>query len=186
MDGATISTSSALQQQCERGNVLLGLSLLASIWIFSIPPEFRRAYFCATPSCVEQRAACNDCVTFSEWKTRLGEYYRNGGKPDMEYADKNVTGLYRMIMNVRGLILSFARDFLFLQVEFSLIFPSTQKQSSFGPILCHEGVCGARERCTIFAGVFRHEKGTTFYFQKEVHYVRKQKSMNKEFTRVYP
>ncbi|GAX26432.1 hypothetical protein FisN_37Hu018 [Fistulifera solaris] len=92
-DGATLIPSSALQQQSknsydgsEHGNVLLGLSLLASIWIFSIPPEFRRAYFCATPSCVQQRAACNDCVTFSEWKTQLGEYYRNGGGIQFDFS----------------------------------------------------------------------------------------------------
>lgn len=62
-----------------RGNFILALSILVCVWIFSIPPEFRRAHFCTTAPCVENRAACYDCVTFDEWRTKLKTYYDNGG-----------------------------------------------------------------------------------------------------------
>lgn len=35
-----------------RGNVILALVGLIAIWIFSIPPEFRRAHICTTDGCV--------------------------------------------------------------------------------------------------------------------------------------
>jgi len=65
----------------DRGAFLLAAVLLACIWIFSIPPEFRRAYLCGSERCVQDRSAylCNDCMTTDEWKQGIADYYRNGG-----------------------------------------------------------------------------------------------------------
>jgi len=60
-----------------RGAILLGIVLLFNVWIFSIPPSFRRAYICSSPACEEQR--CNDCVTLTEWTDGIKDYYQNGG-----------------------------------------------------------------------------------------------------------
>ena len=38
-----------------RGKYLLLLSLFLSIWIFSIPPEFRRARFCPSEECAGKK-----------------------------------------------------------------------------------------------------------------------------------
>ena len=42
----------------DRGNVLLGLSFLIAVWIFSIPPEFRRAHFCTSDVCLGTYNVC--------------------------------------------------------------------------------------------------------------------------------
>ena len=62
-----------------RGQIIFGVVLLFNIWMFSIPPYFRRVEFCTTPECEQNRAACNDCVTFSEWTAGISDYYKNGG-----------------------------------------------------------------------------------------------------------
>ena len=61
-----------------RGVILQAIVLTICIWLFSIPPEFRRAHFCVATRCVEDRSRCYDCVTLSEWTTSVGDYYRNG------------------------------------------------------------------------------------------------------------
>ena len=61
----------------ERGYPILAFSILLSAWFFTIPPEFRRAHFCASDICVQTR--CNDCVSVAEWVTGIKDYYRNGG-----------------------------------------------------------------------------------------------------------
>jgi hypothetical protein len=64
-----------------RGAIILGVVLLACVWIFSIPPEFRRAYLCGSERCIEDRQAylCNDCMTTDEWRTGIINYYKSGG-----------------------------------------------------------------------------------------------------------
>ena len=62
-----------------RGVALFALVAVACIWIFSIPPEFRRAHWCTTEQCVNNRHKCYDCVTFSEWSSEITNYYRSGG-----------------------------------------------------------------------------------------------------------
>lgn len=62
-----------------RGLVILGIVVAICVWIFSIPPEFRRAHICTTDECVASRASCYDCVTLQEWTDDIGNYYRNGG-----------------------------------------------------------------------------------------------------------
>jgi hypothetical protein len=61
----------------DRGLPLLGFAFLLSAWFFTIPPEFRRARFCASDLCVSLR--CNDCMTVNEWTTGIKDYYQNGG-----------------------------------------------------------------------------------------------------------
>jgi hypothetical protein len=56
-----------------RGLVLMALTLTACVWIFSIPPQYRRAHICATN--VER----SDCVPLGSWASDVQEYYRHGG-----------------------------------------------------------------------------------------------------------
>mmetsp|Transcript_21895 Transcript_21895/g.28343 ORF Transcript_21895/g.28343 Transcript_21895/m.28343 type:complete len:172 (-) Transcript_21895:210-725(-) len=62
-----------------RGIYILAFSFLVSLWMFSIPTEFRRAHFCPNEQCTQNRASCYDCVTTSEWTTGIEEYYKGGG-----------------------------------------------------------------------------------------------------------
>ena len=62
-----------------RGTVIQVFVLAICVWIFTIPPEFRRAYICQTDGCIAERSKCNDCVTPSEWREGIAEYYKNGG-----------------------------------------------------------------------------------------------------------
>ena len=73
-----------------RGVALFSVVIAVCIWLFSIPPEFRRAHFCVVEHCVQERSKCYDCVTFSEWTAGVQEYYRSGGgiKFDFTVADE--------------------------------------------------------------------------------------------------
>jgi hypothetical protein len=69
-----------------RGPIILSLALLVVIWLFSIPPEFRRARICTLPVCVENRALCNDCQTITELREGIVGYYRNGGGIQFDFS----------------------------------------------------------------------------------------------------
>jgi len=69
-----------------RGLVLFGFVLLVNVWLFSVPPSFRRAYICPTPRCEQNRPACKDCVTGEEWKNGIVDYYRNGGGIQFDFS----------------------------------------------------------------------------------------------------
>jgi hypothetical protein len=69
-----------------RGKIIQVIVLAVCVWSFSIPPEFRRARFCTTSRCVESRASCNDCVTFSEWKVKVVDYYKGGGGVNFDFS----------------------------------------------------------------------------------------------------
>jgi hypothetical protein len=69
-----------------RGKIIQVIVLAVCVWSFSIPPEFRRARFCTTSGCVENRASCNDCVTFSEWKIKVIDYYKGGGGVNFDFS----------------------------------------------------------------------------------------------------
>jgi hypothetical protein len=67
------------------GFVLLGVSLLASAWLFTIPPSFRRAYLCprdyfanSNNNGIAQEQA-TDCVPWKVWWSDVVAYYRSGG-----------------------------------------------------------------------------------------------------------
>jgi hypothetical protein len=72
------------------GFVLLGMSLLVSAWLFTIPPSFRRAYLCPSDyfassnsntggiaQQLQEQAA--DCVPLGVWWSDVVAYYQNGG-----------------------------------------------------------------------------------------------------------
>jgi hypothetical protein len=70
-----------------RGVILQTITLLFCIWLFSIPPEFRRAHFCfGVESCLANRSKCSDCVTFAEWTEKVTQYYRNGGGVHFDFS----------------------------------------------------------------------------------------------------
>ena len=63
-----------------RGLVLQVIVFGICAWLFTIPPEFRRAYLCpADIYCQEEGACTRECVTTSEWISGVQEYYKNGG-----------------------------------------------------------------------------------------------------------
>jgi hypothetical protein len=68
-----------------RGLALFSVVLAVCTWLFSIPPEFRRAHFCFVEQCVQERSNCYDCVTFSEWTAGVQEYYRSGGGIEFDF-----------------------------------------------------------------------------------------------------
>lgn len=69
-----------------RGLAIFSLVFAVCIWLFSIPTEFRRAHLCMTEQCVQNRARCYDCVTFSEWKDGITQYYQNGGGVQFDFS----------------------------------------------------------------------------------------------------
>ena len=74
-----------------RGPIILTITLLFLAWLFSIPPEFRRAHICSVERCVANRAACNDCQTIDEIKNGIIEYYKNGGGIQFDFSIDPVT-----------------------------------------------------------------------------------------------
>lgn len=69
-----------------RGNYILTFVLFVVLWTFSIPVEFRRAHICQTQRCIDNRAACYDCVTPEEWKAGIVEYYKGGGGVQFDFS----------------------------------------------------------------------------------------------------
>jgi len=66
------------------GKYLLLIVLSACIWIFSIPPEFRRARFCTDEDV--RLYPEKHCTTFNAWKTGIAEYYANGGGVHFDFS----------------------------------------------------------------------------------------------------
>ena len=84
--GVAAVSSTRLQAQVNdgsgRGVPILLIVLLGCVWMFTIPPEFRRAYICPDACAkVENQAAptCQTCITGEEWVNGIKEYYANGG-----------------------------------------------------------------------------------------------------------
>ena len=69
----------------ERGLVIQTIVVAFCVWLFSIPPEFRRAYFCSTTYCEQNRSQCHNCVTTAEWSAGVAEYYKNGGGIEFDF-----------------------------------------------------------------------------------------------------
>ena len=59
------------------GWYLLAFALLVNVWIFSIPPEFRRARLCNEEEVVLY--ADKNCMTGDQWVKGVKGYYQNGG-----------------------------------------------------------------------------------------------------------
>ncbi|KAL7469120.1 hypothetical protein ACHAXS_009366 [Conticribra weissflogii] len=68
----------------KEGFVLFGVVLLLNIWLFSVPPEYRRARFCSE----EDVASYPDskCTTFKAWRTGIVDYYANGGGVKFDFS----------------------------------------------------------------------------------------------------
>ena len=71
-----------------RGVPILVVILLACVWCFTVPPEFRRALICSD-RCVELREEapqCNNCITGDEWMAGVKQYYANGGGIEWDFS----------------------------------------------------------------------------------------------------
>lgn len=68
----------------QRGLYLMGIVFFINVWIFSIPPEFRRAKICSE----EQVRLFPDsgCVTADKWVDGIKEYYANGGGINFDFS----------------------------------------------------------------------------------------------------
>ena len=67
-----------------RGKILLAIVMLANIWAFTIPPEFRRARLCNEED-VKLYPERN-CTTFKAWRKGVAEYYANGGGINFDFS----------------------------------------------------------------------------------------------------
>ena len=62
------------------GNIIFACVLAICVWLFTIPPDFRRAYFCPDSIyCREDQSLCENCVTWNEWFNAIRDYYKGGG-----------------------------------------------------------------------------------------------------------
>lgn len=70
-----------------RGLFVMAISLFACVWIFSIPPEFRRAHICTSnrPSSVVVDGS-NKCVPLGAWVDDVADYYRGGGGVQFDFS----------------------------------------------------------------------------------------------------
>jgi hypothetical protein len=63
-----------------RGLIFQAFVLGICIWLFTVPPEFRRTYFCpADIYCQEEGSCQRECVTYDQFFQNVGDYYKNGG-----------------------------------------------------------------------------------------------------------
>ena len=63
-----------------RGVPIFIFTLMACVWLFTIPPEFRRTRFCgAVKTCIDNPASCHNCKTVGELSAEIKDYYKNGG-----------------------------------------------------------------------------------------------------------
>jgi hypothetical protein len=73
----------------QRGLYIIGVVMFVNVWIFSIPPEFRRAKICTE----EQVIAFpnSGCMTSQTWASGIKECYANGGGVNFDFTiDKSV------------------------------------------------------------------------------------------------
>ncbi len=61
----------------KRGLVLFPVVVLIATWLFTIPPEFRRARICTEQQVIDNPGS--KCITAGNWVKGVQEYYRNGG-----------------------------------------------------------------------------------------------------------
>lgn len=67
-----------------RGVYLLGFVLIANIWLFSVPPEFRRAKICTEEQVIQYPNS--NCMTSTSWINGIGDYYKNGGGIEFDFS----------------------------------------------------------------------------------------------------
>lgn len=66
----------------KEGLAILSLSLIVSVWLFSIPTEFRRARFCSE----QESAIYEQCYTVDQWTSGIADYYKNGGRVQFDFS----------------------------------------------------------------------------------------------------
>lgn len=60
-----------------RGLALFPIVVLFTVWLFSIPPDFRRARICTEQQVIDNPDS--RCITTTNWVGGVQDYYRNGG-----------------------------------------------------------------------------------------------------------
>ena len=75
----------------DRGLILFILVMLVNVWLFSIPPYFRRVLICPDPlptgcETTTPRTKCQECITAEEWKQGVVDYYQNGGGIQFDFS----------------------------------------------------------------------------------------------------
>eukprot|EP00551_Chaetoceros_affinis_P000311 CAMPEP_0203655174 /NCGR_PEP_ID=MMETSP0088-20131115/37440_1 /ASSEMBLY_ACC=CAM_ASM_001087 /TAXON_ID=426623 /ORGANISM="Chaetoceros affinis, Strain CCMP159" /LENGTH=153 /DNA_ID=CAMNT_0050515699 /DNA_START=98 /DNA_END=559 /DNA_ORIENTATION=+ len=66
-----------------RGLVLFPVVLLIAVWLFSIPPEFRRARICTEQQVIDYPDS--KCITTSNWIAGVKDYYQKGGGLEFDF-----------------------------------------------------------------------------------------------------
>ena len=67
------------------GIYIFGFVLAVNVWLFTIPPSFRRTNICSvsppddTTVLVAATTTSPSCVSLEEWASAVGDYYRGGG-----------------------------------------------------------------------------------------------------------
>jgi hypothetical protein len=59
-----------------RGLIIFPIVFLLNVWMFTIPPEFRRTKICNDE---QSQLYPNQCMTMPQWMNGVKEYYKNGG-----------------------------------------------------------------------------------------------------------
>lgn len=78
-----MSNNSADPSGQRRGLILFPLVLLFTAWLFTIPPEFRRAHLCSEQQVIDYPGKC---ITADTWINGVKEYYRNGGGIEFDFS----------------------------------------------------------------------------------------------------
>lgn len=68
----------------KRGLILFPVILFIATWLFSIPPEFRRARICTEQQVIDNPSS--KCITAKNWVIGIQDYYRNGGGVDFDFS----------------------------------------------------------------------------------------------------
>ena len=66
------------------GYYLFGLAMLVSIWMFSVPVEYRRAQLCSEQEVIDNPTS--NCMTMDTWTSGIADYYRNGGGVKFDFS----------------------------------------------------------------------------------------------------
>jgi hypothetical protein len=67
-----------------RGAILFLVVALANLWLFSVPPEFRRARNCSEEQVLLHPG--RNCMTAEMWWGGIADYYRNGGGVQFDFS----------------------------------------------------------------------------------------------------
>ena len=73
------------------GKSLLLLSILISVWFFTVPPAFRRSKLCSE---AETAQYPDVCMTAGQFSNRVIEYYQNGGGIQWDFSIAPETKAY--------------------------------------------------------------------------------------------